>query len=186
MLVGALLPQAAFASPNLETNDASGIISDDFNRCTAAVAPWQVVDPLGKLTLTTSGVGANDAVMEMSIPGGDTLNITGKKADAPRVMQPSADTDFEIEAKFDSGVALKYQVQGILIAGDDNDFLRFDFNSNGNDTRLFVGAFAPTGVISETKFIRNDSIRPDEVSQRRESALDEGQGVGRYLDAHLL
>lgn len=143
LLMTTLPSQTVSAQPVLQAADASGIVSDDFNQCSLDTTLWQVDDPLNKLVTTppaSTGVGTDDAVLEMSIPGGETLNITGKKQDAPRIMQPAANTDFEVEAKFESGVSSKFQVQGILVGDDTGNFLRFDFNSNDLGTRMYVAA----------------------------------------------
>ncbi len=42
-------------------------------------------------------------------------------------MQPSNDTDFTIEVKFDSMLTAGGTGQGIIIEQDEQNFLRFDF-----------------------------------------------------------
>jgi PKD repeat protein len=57
-------------------------------------------------------------------------------------MQPADDEDFELEVKFDSPVtAPQYQIQGIVIEQDNDDFLRFDFHSTDTKTRIFAASF---------------------------------------------
>lgn len=60
---------------------------------------------------------------------------------APRVMQDVADTDFGLEVKFESMVAAKYQLQGVIVEQDVDDFLRFDFYSTGGEVRVFAARF---------------------------------------------
>jgi uncharacterized repeat protein (TIGR02543 family) len=62
-------------------------------------------------------------------------------------MQAVNDTDFEIEVKFESSVDEQFQLQGLLVEEGPGDFLRFDFYSDGNVTKVFAAIFtggAPT------------------------------------------
>ena len=47
--------------------------------------------------------------------------------DAPRIMQSVSNNDFEIQTKFQSQTTSAYQMQGIIIEQDSNNYLRFDF-----------------------------------------------------------
>jgi hypothetical protein len=55
-------------------------------------------------------------------------------------MQPTNNTDFEIEVKFESEVTERYQEQGVMVEEDDQKFLRFEFYSDGEDTRIFAAS----------------------------------------------
>jgi hypothetical protein len=74
-------------------------------------------------------------------------------------MQAADDTNFEIEVKFESGVSEGFQMQGILVQGDPPDevdpqnFLRFEFYSNGLQTFGFSAILQPgvTVEFSSTK-----------------------------------
>ena len=52
-------------------------------------------------------------------------------------MQAANNTDFELEAKFDSAVSERIQIQGIVVEQDATNILRFDFYSDGTSTRIF-------------------------------------------------
>jgi regulation of enolase protein 1 (concanavalin A-like superfamily) len=56
-----------------------------------------------------------------------------------RILQPASNTDFEVEAKFDSPMNQQYQSMGIIVAQDGTNYLRFDAYSDGSDLRLFAG-----------------------------------------------
>jgi len=43
--------------------------------------------------------------------------------------------------KFDSTPDQKYQLQGVLVEQDANNFIRFDFYSDGNNLRIFAAIF---------------------------------------------
>ncbi len=123
--------------------EAENLLSDDFNPATTEPNPaWRFYDPydttadkdLGQSVLTYSGTSAL-----ISIPAGLSHDawITGSNG-APRLLQPVADTDFAIEAKFESVPSLKYQQQGILAQENNDVFLRFATYHDGVSPRLFV------------------------------------------------
>jgi hypothetical protein len=69
---------------------------------------------------------------------------------APRMMQAANDTDFELEVKFESPLDTRYQIQGILVEQDADNFLRFDFYSDGRRTFIFAGHIvngSPTQIV---------------------------------------
>jgi len=117
--------------------DASGIKSDDFNQCTLNSSRWEFVDPLGDATFSVSGTQA-----QISVPSGVDHDVWVAGNRAPRLMQATANTDFEVEAKFESELTEGYQFQGILVEGDAKNFIRFDFQFDGADTRIIAISFA--------------------------------------------
>ncbi len=56
-------------------------------------------------------------------------------------MQPVIDEDFEVEVKFDSTVSQAFQIQGVLVETDPNNYLRFDYYSDGSQTYIFAASF---------------------------------------------
>lgn len=117
--------------------DSSGISSDDFNACALNSGRWSFVDPLGDSGLNLSGSQA-----EISVPEGVDHDVWLNGNRAPRLMQATANTDFEVETKFESVLNERYQFQGILVEGDANNFIRFDFQFDGVDTRIIAISFA--------------------------------------------
>jgi hypothetical protein len=68
-------------------------------------------------------------------------------------MQSANNVDFEIEVKFESTMNAQYQMQGVLIQEDANNFIRFDFSSDGLNTKIFAASF-----VAGTPTVRNDII----------------------------
>ena len=60
---------------------------------------------------------------------------------APRLMQFVPNTNFEVEAKLDSGIGANELLEGIIVEQDSNDYLRFDYYSDGTNTHVFSGVF---------------------------------------------
>jgi len=99
--------------------------SDDFSGNGLDTSVWTFVNPLGDATLDASGLS-----LSISVPAGSSHDNWTSGFNAPRVMQAVNDTDFEIEAKFQSEVTQKYQSQGDFCrAGrDERDSIRCVFH----------------------------------------------------------
>jgi hypothetical protein len=117
----------------LDYSDPSGIVSDDFNVCTLDGSVWTLVDPLGDASFTMNGTQAL-----LSVPAGVNHDVWSDGNRAPRLMQAANDTDFELEVKFESPMDARNQIQGILVEQDADNYMRFDFYSDGNRTRVFA------------------------------------------------
>lgn len=124
---------------------AAALVSDDFNACSLDGGRWQLVDPLGDASVALVGAGTADARLQFTVPAGLSHDAWAVNT-APRLLQPVANADFVIEAKFDSPVAKKYQGQGLLVQQDANTWLRFDFYSSGAGTRIFAAAKTASGM----------------------------------------
>ena len=118
------------------TNDNSGIQSDDFNASTLDTTLWNFVNPLNDGSVTVNGTQAL-----ISVPAGTSHDVWSTGNDAPRLMQSTSDTDFEIEVKFESVLSDRYQMQGLLAEQDADNFVRVDFYSDGSNTRAFAAVF---------------------------------------------
>jgi uncharacterized repeat protein (TIGR02543 family) len=77
----------------------------------------------------------------ITVPAGRAHDVWKSGNFAPRIMQAAADTNFEIEAKFESTVARRYQLQGLLALDDEANFVRVDFYSDGSSVRAFAAVF---------------------------------------------
>lgn len=124
----------------------SDIVSDDFNICTLDPAVWEFYTPVNIAQTSSEITGAftGDAKLNISVPGGLPVanNPIENKNYAARVRQSIADEDFHVEAKFGSVVNEQYQMQGIMVEGvDPNNFMRFEFYSDGTDTFLYARSF---------------------------------------------
>jgi regulation of enolase protein 1 (concanavalin A-like superfamily) len=96
-----------------------------------------VVDPQGDGTVELVGAKTSDAHLLLSVPSG-TQHDAWSTNTTLRVMQPAADEDFEIEAKFESEPTEKSQGQGLLVEQDESNYIRFDVYSNGSTFRVFA------------------------------------------------
>mgnify|MGYP001348422294 FL=1 len=115
-----------------------GLVSDDFNACQLNTSRWQFVNPLGDAEVRVVGAGTADAVVELVVPPNVSHDLWTMGNFAPRLMQPATNTDFTIEAKFDSPVVETYQLQGLIVEETVDHYVRFDVHSREGDTRLFA------------------------------------------------
>ncbi|MGA9115310.1 MAG: immunoglobulin domain-containing protein [Bacteroidota bacterium] len=116
------------------------ITSDDFNA--GALHPrWFFSDPAGDVTMQISGAGTQDARVVLGIPGASSHDLWTGENRAPRLLQPANNTDFEMEARFESNMALQYQFQGLLVEQDGGTFARFDFVRRSTGFRVFAATF---------------------------------------------
>ena len=116
---------------NAGSSSPSGIVSDAFNGASLNTSVWNWVDPVGNSNYTMTG-----SQLAISVPQGSSHDLWTNANQAPRVLQPANNTDFELEAKFDSTVASRYQLQGIVVEGSNNRLVRFDFYHEGTNTRI--------------------------------------------------
>ena len=125
-------------------------LSDDFNQCELDTMLWSFVDPVDDGDYEIDG----QRIM-LTVPEGTEHNLW-KTEDGRaianrtvRLVQPAADADFQLVAKFESILDqfASNQLQGILIEQDEDTFLFFDFFSDAtrnpteddNVIRAFAG-----------------------------------------------
>ncbi|MBI1878024.1 MAG: DUF1349 domain-containing protein [Chloroflexi bacterium] len=140
----------------------SGIVSDDFNKPSLDTSLWTFINPLGDAALTVTGINTPNAWVSMSVPAAVSHDVWTSGINAPRIMQPVINnTDFEIEAKFETGLVATYQMHGVLVQQDSNNFIRFNFHSKDSKTYLFAASFtngAPSTKINQG--IINTNVAP--------------------------
>ena len=122
---------------------AAPLLSDDFNPATSEPnPPWRFYNPddttaandPGESTLDYDGTNAL-----ISIPAGSAHNLwKAPNNKAPRVLQSAPNTDFGIEAKFETSPVARFQMQGIIVQESDTVFLRFDIFHDGSGAKLFA------------------------------------------------
>ena len=117
------------------TTPLSTIISDNFNGPSLNSQVWTYLNPLGDAALSMTG-----SQMQIAVPGGTTHDIWTTGFDAPRVMQAANNTNFEVEAKFQSTLIAPIQLQGILVQQDPGNILRFDFVRKTSGIQVFSAA----------------------------------------------
>ena len=94
-----------------------------------------------RAALRRAAVVVNGTQALIAVPGGTSHDVWSAGNFAPRLMQTAADTDFELEVKFESPVTSAYQMEGLLVEQDADNFIRLDFYSNGSATRAFAAVF---------------------------------------------
>jgi regulation of enolase protein 1 (concanavalin A-like superfamily) len=112
-------------------------VSDDFNTSSLNTSLWTVVNPVGDGT-----VSANGAEALLSVPAGTTHDLWTAGNQSVRILQPISNSDFSIEVKFDSAIQSSIQDEGIIVAQDANNYLRFDIYRSGSITNYFSASFA--------------------------------------------
>ena len=113
------------------TLEFGSILSDDFNTCALDTSLWQEVDPQGDMTWTLSG-----ETLTMNVPAGTAHDWT--TGGPPRFMQLASNSDFMVEAKFESTIATLGQAQGILVEEDADTYVRVSFENSAQGPIMFV------------------------------------------------
>lgn len=134
--IGLILVTSALAA---QTAHAGGTAtSDDFNRVNLDVSRWTLVNPLDDGQVAMIGAGTGDAHMALTLPAGTPHDAWGNGS--LRVMQPSSDTDFELEIKFNYEPTGGFNDQGLIVEADGSNWLRFDVFHDGHSLRAFIGS----------------------------------------------
>jgi len=141
-------PDSTFVPP---CSLPGAVISDDFSGTTLN-SFWTFVNPLSDASYSLNG-----STITLSVPGGVPHDAWTSGDQAVRIMQPIADQDFEVEAKFNSSVNinLPYQEQGIIVEQDSSTFLRFGMHSANQQTILFVAAVSSGNAAVEVNVAIN-------------------------------
>jgi len=121
---------------NFVAANADSPVSDDFNRCSLNTNLWTFVNPTNQGSYTVNGTQ-----LLLNVPANVSHNIWTEGNLSVRVMQPTQNVNFEIIAKFESVVSQRYQMQGLLVEQDANNFLRFEVYHDGASTQLFAARF---------------------------------------------
>ena len=117
-------------------------VSDGFYPETTLQSPWTFYDPVGDATLTFTGTNA-----EIAVPSGTSHDLyTGSGNQAPRLLQPAPDTDFQVVVKFESVPSSTYQLQGIVVQESNTKFIRFG-SYYGNGPKFFVAVIDGNSIV---------------------------------------
>src|SRR5207249_4385793 len=131
-------PPANVYLPSIRTAAVvSTIQSDDFHATSLNGALWQFVNPVGDASVQLNGTAAR-----ISVPAGSDHDIWTTGNRAARLMQAANNTDFEIEAKFETAPSGTDAMQGLLVQADAQNFLRFEFYSSDTSLNIFAASFA--------------------------------------------
>ena len=113
-----------------------------FNSESFKTSLWTFINPRGDAALTLRGTTPQNRQLSITVPSGTSHDVWAGGNKAPRIMQPANNTDFEVEVKFDSPMNAQFQMEGVLIENNSSDYLRFDFYSDGSNTKIFAASFA--------------------------------------------
>jgi len=107
-LKGILIVTAASVALALSSSNvpASAFVSDDFSSGTLNPGLWTFVNPLGTARRGWWAKCCRSACRRGATP------ILPPEKNGARAMQAVGNTDFEVEAKFDSAPSQQYQEQG--------------------------------------------------------------------------
>jgi uncharacterized repeat protein (TIGR02543 family) len=150
----------AFAAAEFSNgiNSVTTAGSDDFNAC--ALDPiWTFVDPNVDSSYELTGTFTDDAWLQITIPVTAAHDLhPNTNTNAPRVMQSFDNTDFTLEAKFESTVSARYQGQGILVEQEANtDFMRFEFFADDEDIRLLAASVITDAFTTHHNIVITDA-----------------------------
>jgi regulation of enolase protein 1 (concanavalin A-like superfamily)/LmbE family N-acetylglucosaminyl deacetylase len=127
------------------------LTSDEFDASSLNTDLWTFFNPLNDATATADG-----SHVTISVPAGVAHDVWTTSDAVPRLLQAAPDSNFEVEAKFDSQVAVRYQQQGIIVEQDAQNLLRFEIHSEGTETKLFVAA-----ITGDTASVKYNAAVPD-------------------------
>jgi regulation of enolase protein 1 (concanavalin A-like superfamily) len=130
-----------FPTPMTLSSDTLAFRSDDFSAPELNMDLWTFTDPIGDDRFLLTGQGTEDAYAVILLPEGSSHDVWVQQNDAPRLMQPALNANFELEVKFSGGVISKYQMQGIFVWQDEGTFLRLEFYSDSNNTHMLATIF---------------------------------------------
>jgi regulation of enolase protein 1 (concanavalin A-like superfamily) len=132
--------------------EPSVVRSDDFSGPGLDTEVWTFVNPFGDASVAMTGHQA-----EIVIPATPQVHdVWTYQNFVPRLMQAVEDTDFEVEAKFESGLSEGFQSQGILIEEDVDHVIRVEFHHFGGRTKLYVATLF--GDTATTRVIRDVTL----------------------------
>ncbi|MEO1505529.1 MAG: Ig-like domain-containing protein, partial [Pseudomonadota bacterium] len=125
----------ATVTVNVETPPpSSNIVSDDFASPTLN-SIWSIEGGTG--VAGDVGEAGLDGYLILSTPTGN-YDMWQGTYNAARAMQAADNGDFEIEAKFLTQVSDRFELQGIVVEQDADNWIRFDTYTNGSTHYVFA------------------------------------------------
>jgi hypothetical protein len=108
---------------------------DNFDGNEPNQAVWTFVNPLGDGSLTMA-----DGAVLINVPPRRNHDVWVPN-EALRLTADFQNVDFTIETRFTSAVSTEYQMQGLIVEQDSDDFIRFDVSSSGSSVGLYAAHF---------------------------------------------
>jgi hypothetical protein len=130
-----------FTTPANSTT--STFISDDFNSCTLNSA-WFTAQAYGDATFSTGGALSGSAAYSISVPTGTPHTTALGSIRVPRLLQSVADTNFDIEVKFNSNLTTDGQSHGLIVEQNGLNVIQFDFRRVGGTNRVMTTVYTNT------------------------------------------
>ena len=126
-------------------------VSDDFFAAELDTSIWRFEDPVGGSDFTMDGTR-----LQLNVVGGPDHDLWVGGNESVRVLQTAPDIDFELESKFESVPSIAFQLQGITVQEDVDDYVRLDhFIDDAGNLRVFAATFA-----NDNPTIRTNTIVP--------------------------
>lgn len=110
-----------------------GAITDTFNDNTINKPTWTLRDPLSD----SSAVEAS-GVLTLSVASGTSHDLWTGVDTMPRYTQACSNTDFVLQAKFNSTFSADVQMHGIHVVASATEVIRFDFLRANGDGKLLA------------------------------------------------
>jgi hypothetical protein len=115
---------------------AQSFVSDDFTGSQLNGALWTFVDPNGNSSLQLS-----QGHILLSVPAGAPHDLWTAGNYSARILAGAPHGDFDFDAKFDSSVVSRYQMQGLLVQAAASTYIRFEVHSYGSSPKIFLALF---------------------------------------------
>jgi uncharacterized repeat protein (TIGR01451 family) len=140
--------------PTTINTASSTPVSDDFH-VSSLNSRWTFVNPQGDGSFRLTGTH-----ILLNVPGGTNHDPSVGGNNSIRIVEAAPNSDFEVEAKFDTLPTLQYTNMGVLVQQDATNYLRFEIYSDG--TRPLV--YAATIVNGTQNALINSAITPSNAS----------------------
>lgn len=135
------------------------VYSDDFNACTLNDALWEIVNPKNDLIVEKLGF----ETLSVTAPAGSAYNWATDGP--PRLMQPTTDSNFEIEISFDTSVAIA-QSQGVFIEEGTGNFLRIGFERTNAQGPIIFARYVKDGATVKDSTVKISDPPPSPLKLR--------------------
>ncbi len=109
-------------------------VSENFDGPTLNTALWTFINPKSDATVVMNGTAAT-----INVPQGSIHDPFTPGSAAVQLMESITNTDFKVQARFQSTVEINIQQEGIIARQDDTNFLAFKVYSDGSNVHIYAG-----------------------------------------------
>jgi len=139
------------------TTPPSGLVTDDFNHCEGLISPWTFVDLMGDGAYSVTGVGTDDAWLNLAVPAGANHDPYGTQMPA-RIVQPVNDVDMQFTVKLESALTQAIQLQGVMVEQDPLNWIRYDLYSDGYNVYAYVATTVAGTTTMQAKLLLTGAV----------------------------